>query len=75
LPLYIFKHRALWLRSKQPPAETRTLSADHGSDLADSIAGLARHPDVGEFALEQAGAAPAVNRPRTAVIDHLDLIG
>jgi hypothetical protein len=30
---------------------------------------------VHEFALEQAGAAPAVNRVGTAVIDHLDLIG
>jgi hypothetical protein len=30
---------------------------------------------VVEFALEQAGAAPAVNRPVTAVIDHLEHIG
>jgi len=30
---------------------------------------------VGEFALEQAGATPAVKRVGTAVIDHLDLIG
>jgi hypothetical protein len=30
---------------------------------------------VGEFAFEQAGAAPAVNRVGTTVIDHHDLIG
>jgi len=30
---------------------------------------------VVKFALELAGATPAVNRAGTAVIDHLDLIG
>jgi hypothetical protein len=73
--LFLSKRSALALSAQQPPAETRTLAADHGSDLADSVAGLARHPDVAKLALEQAGAAPAVKRVRTTVIDHLDLIG
>ena len=68
-------HRALWLSSQQPPPKPGAPAADLGSDLADSPAGLALDPDVGEFALDQAGAAPAVNRPHTAVVHHLELIG
>jgi hypothetical protein len=66
---------ALWLSAHRPPPKAGTFAADLASELAGTITGFACDPDVREFALEQAGAAPAMNRPAAAVVHHLDHIG
>ena len=66
---------ALWLSPQRAPPKPGTFAATLGSDLAGTVAGFAYDPDLRKFALELAGAAPAVDRAVTAVVHHLDHIG
>ena len=68
-------HAARRSSAQRPPPKPQTLAADLAPELADSVAGFAFDPDLGKLALEQAGAAPAMNRPATAVVHHLEHIG
>lgn len=47
-----------------------TFAADLASQLAGTVTGFACDIDLHEFTIEQAGAAPAMNRPATAVVHH-----
>ncbi len=71
LPLHT-PHCTFRLSAQGPPPKPGTLAADLASELAGTVTAFACDPDVREFALEQAGAAPAMIRAATAVVHAVE---